>query len=99
MPPPGPARGEYFKTVKSAFTDWGNRNLAARLLKDEPITFQDFAVAFPDARVKDIATVAESMEGCLLNDAAFSGKPEFIGQGVDHLKKTEGPGYACGETA
>ena len=66
MPPPGPARGEYFKTVKNALPDWGSRNLAARLLKDAPITFQDLAVAFPDTKVRDMATLADSMEDHLL---------------------------------
>ncbi|HUU46023.1 MAG TPA: metallophosphoesterase [Acidobacteriota bacterium] len=62
VPPPGPVRGEYFKTVKSALPDWGSRNLAVRLLKNAPLTFQDLAVAFPDARVKDMAAVAASLE-------------------------------------
>ena len=91
MMPPGPARGEYFKTVKNALPDWGRRNLAARLLKDAPITFQDFAVAFPDARVIDIAAVAESLETCLKKDAhaALLGRPGVIGRGAATWENAE----------
>jgi hypothetical protein len=62
MPPPGPARGEYFKTVKSALSDWGSRNLAARLLKDAPITFQDFALAFPNTKLCDAAALLDQLD-------------------------------------
>lgn len=61
VPPPGPARGEYFKTVKDALPDWGSRNLAARLLKDAPVAFQDLAVAFPDTKVRDMATLLNDL--------------------------------------
>ena len=102
IPPPGPARGEYFKTVKNALPDWGSRNLAAGLLKDEPIAFHDFAVAFADARDTDLATVAESLGACLLKDAdaALSVRPGFIGRGAATWENAERDNrYAGRETA
>ncbi len=65
MPPPGPEKGEYFKTVKSAFSDWGSRNLAARLLNNAPITFQDFAVAFPNTKLCDAAAMLDGLRECV----------------------------------
>lgn len=62
LPPPGPARGEYFKTVKSTLSEWGSRNLVARLLKDELITFQDFAVAFPNTKPCDAAALIGQLD-------------------------------------
>lgn len=62
MPPHGPARGEYFKTVKSALSDGGSRNLATRLLKDEPFTFHELAVAFQHTKLCDAAALLRQLD-------------------------------------
>lgn len=59
MPPPGPARGEYFKRVKGAISDWGCCNLAVRLLKNVPIQVREVAVAFPNTKLCDAAALLE----------------------------------------
>jgi serine/threonine protein phosphatase 1 len=88
MPFPGPARGEYFKTVKSAFPDWGTRNLAARLLKDEPITFQDFAVAFPNTKLCDAAALLDQLDfGGDPNEGAYIRQPPSHSHGSSGSRK------------
>lgn len=62
VPAPGPERGEYFKTVKRAFSDWGVQSLAARLMKEAPMEFNDLAVAFPNAKLCDAAAVLSELE-------------------------------------
>lgn len=88
MPPPGPARGEYFKTVKSALSDWGSRNLAARLLKDAPITFQDFAVAFPNTKLCDAAALLDQLDfGSDPDEGACIQQPPSHGHGTPGSRK------------
>lgn len=62
LPPSGPERGEYFKTVKGAFSERGARNLATRVLKDEPVAFDQLAVAFPDTKLCDAAALMDQLD-------------------------------------
>jgi hypothetical protein len=62
VPAPGPDRGEYFRAVKRAFPSKGMQNLAARILKEEPIEFKDLAVAFPNAKLCDAAEMLKRLD-------------------------------------
>lgn len=70
VPAPGPERGEFFKTVKRAFSDWGVQSLAARLMKEDPMEFNDLAVAFPNARLCAAAEMLKKLELVFLHDTS-----------------------------
>jgi serine/threonine protein phosphatase 1 len=70
VPPPGPERGVYFRKVKAAFSEWGTRNLAARVLKDKPVAFEQLAASLPDAKLCNADLLMDQLDGSLLGCSA-----------------------------
>jgi serine/threonine protein phosphatase 1 len=79
VPAPGPERGEYFRTIKRAFSDWGVQSLAARLMKENPVEFNDLAVAFPNAKLCDAVAVLTKLKKVFLQDISpLSGQKHCV---------------------